>query len=92
MAAHRTPEHPIAASISTRARRLGTLRSFLRFATHEEWLPGNLGATIDVPKLLERLPKPLPAHDRDQLLEALPNDTLAQLQRSSQTTVRTGPR
>jgi hypothetical protein len=35
------------------------LRSFLRFAAREEWLPGDLGTTIDVPKLPERLPKPL---------------------------------
>jgi site-specific recombinase XerD len=31
-----------------------------------------------VPKLPERLPKPLEAHDRNQLLEALPRDTLGQ--------------
>jgi site-specific recombinase XerD len=38
---------------------LVALRSFLRFAAREEWLPGDLGTTIDVPKLPERLPKPL---------------------------------
>ncbi|MBA2472071.1 MAG: tyrosine-type recombinase/integrase [Pseudonocardiales bacterium] len=65
-------------AISTRSRRLVALRSFLRFAAREQWLPGDLGATIDVPKLPERLPKPLEATDRDQLLEALPHDTLAQ--------------
>ncbi|HZE02833.1 MAG TPA: tyrosine-type recombinase/integrase [Pseudonocardiaceae bacterium] len=54
------------------------LRSFLRFAAREQWLPGDLGATIDVPKLPERLPKLLEATDRDQLLDALPHDTLAQ--------------
>jgi integrase/recombinase XerD len=65
-------------AISTRARRLVALRSFLRFAAREDWLPGDLGATLDVPKLPERLPKPLEPSDRDQLLEALPHDTLAQ--------------
>ena len=65
-------------AISTRSRRLVALRSFLRFAAREEWLPGDLGATIDVPKLPERLPKPLEATDRDQLLDTLPQDTLAQ--------------
>src|SRR5256714_6595440 len=65
-------------AVSTRARRLVALRSFLRFAAREEWLPGDLGATIDVPKLPERLPKPLEPNDLDQLLEALPNDTLPQ--------------
>ncbi|MGH3670158.1 MAG: tyrosine-type recombinase/integrase, partial [Pseudonocardiaceae bacterium] len=38
-------------AISTRSRRLVALRSFLRFAAREEWLPGDLGATIDVPTL-----------------------------------------
>jgi integrase/recombinase XerD len=63
-------------AISTRSRRLVALGSFLRFAAREEWLPGDLGTTIDVPKLPERLPKPLEAGDRDQLLAALPHDTL----------------
>jgi site-specific recombinase XerD len=63
-------------AISTRSRRLVALRSFLRFAAWEEWLPGDLGTGIDVPKLPERLPKPLEAGDRDQLLAALPHDTL----------------
>src|SRR5205085_6511835 len=64
-------------AVSTRARRLVALRSFLRFAAREDWLHGDLGATLDVPKLPERLPKPLEPTDRDQLLEALPDDTLA---------------
>lgn len=66
-------------AVSTRARRLVALRSFLRFAAREEWLPGDLGAGVDVPKLPERLPKPLADDDRDLLLEALPAGTLPQL-------------
>jgi integrase/recombinase XerD len=66
-------------AISSRSRRLVGLRSFLRFAAREEWLPGDLGTTIDVPKLPERLPKPLEAGDRNQLLEALPHDTLPEM-------------
>jgi site-specific recombinase XerD len=66
-------------AISTRSRRLVALRSFLRFAAREEWLPGDLGTTIDVPKLPERLPKPLEAGDRDQLLAALPHGTLPEM-------------
>ena len=61
---------------STRARRLVALRSFLHFAAREEWLAGDLGSTIDVPKLPERLPKPLTDDARDVLLEALPCETL----------------
>lgn len=66
-------------AVSTRARRLVALRSFLRFCAREEWLPGDLGATIDVPRLPDRLPKPLDADDRDQLLEVLPAETLEEL-------------
>ena len=65
-------------AIATRCRRLVALRSFLRFAAREEWLPGDLGSTLDVPTLPGRLPKPLETGDRNRLLEALPNDTLAQ--------------
>jgi len=66
-------------AVSTRARRLVALRSFLRFAAREEWLPGDLGAGIDVPKLPERLPRPLADDARDLLLEALPAQTLQQM-------------
>ena len=65
-------------AVSTRARRLVALRSFLRFAAREEWLPGDLGTGIDVPKLPERLPKPLADGERDLLLEDLPAQTLPQ--------------
>jgi integrase/recombinase XerD len=66
-------------AVSTRARRLVALRSFLRFAAREEWLPGDLGAGIDVPKLPERLPRPLADDERDLLLGALPAETLPQM-------------
>lgn len=49
----------------------------MRFAARENWLPGDLGPTLNVPKLPERLPKPLEPGDRDQLLDALPHDTVA---------------
>lgn len=65
-------------AVSTRARRLVALRSFLRFAAREEWLSGSLGQAIDVPKLPERLPKPLADDARDLLLDALPAETLQQ--------------
>jgi integrase/recombinase XerD len=64
-------------AISTRARRLVALRSFLRFAAREEWLAGDLGAVIDVPKLPDRLPKPLEAGDLETLLDGMPSDTPA---------------
>ena len=65
-------------AVATRHRRLVTLRSFLRFAAREEWLAGDLGTTIDLPGLPERLPKPLEAATRDRLLDALPRRTLAE--------------
>ena len=64
--------------MATRTRRLVSLRSFLRFSAREEWLPGDLGTTIDLPRLPERLPKPLEADDRDRLLRALPAGTVAE--------------
>ena len=73
---HRRAAGPLA--VATRARRLVSLRSFLRFSAREEWLPGDLGTTIDLPRLPERLPKPLEADDRDRLLRALPAGTVAE--------------
>ena len=73
---HRRTAGPLA--VATRTRRLVSLRSFLRFSAREEWLPGDLGTTIDLPRLPERLPKPLEADDRDRLLRALPAGTVAE--------------
>lgn len=43
------------------------LRSFLRFCAREEWTPGDLGVTIDLPKLPKRLPKPLQADELERV-------------------------
>ena len=61
---------------ATRTRRLVSLRSFLRFAAREEWLISDLGATIDLPKLAERLPKPLENAAREKLHAALGGDSV----------------
>ena len=53
-----------------------SLRSFLRFAAREEWLHGDLGGTIDLPKLAERLPKPLEDAAREKLHRALGGTTI----------------
>lgn len=55
----RGPGRTVALSAPTRHRRLVALRSFLKFCAREEWTPGDLGVTIDLPKLPRRLPKPL---------------------------------
>jgi len=60
-----------------RHRLLVSVRSFLSFAARERWLPGDLGAVIDLPKLPERLPKPLEEDTRERLMAALPHSTLA---------------
>ncbi len=54
-------------SAPTRHRRLVALRSFLKFCAREEWTPGDLGVTIDLPKLPRRLPKPLNPAELDRV-------------------------
>jgi site-specific recombinase XerD len=63
-------------SPATRQRRLIALRMFLRFAQREEWLTADLASTVDLPRLAERLPKPLEDYDRGRLIEFLGADTL----------------
>jgi integrase/recombinase XerD len=72
----RTPAGPRPHSPATRQRRLVSLRSFLRFASLEEWTSRDLAASIDLPKLPERLPKPLEASDRERLVQSLPSESL----------------
>lgn len=55
----RGPQRPVPLSAATRHRRLVALRSFLKFCAREQWTPGDLGVSIDLPKLPRRLPKPL---------------------------------
>lgn len=66
--------HPLAAA--TRKRRLIALRSFLRFAQRERWIVADLASTVDLPKLPERLPKPLENDDRERLVAGLTASTL----------------
>ena len=57
----------VVVSAATRHRRLVALRSFLKFCAREEWSPGDLGVTIDLPKLPRRLPKPLSSAELDRV-------------------------
>jgi site-specific recombinase XerD len=50
-----------------RRRRLVALRSFLRYCAREDWTPGDLGVTIDLPKLPRRRPKPLTDPELDRM-------------------------
>jgi integrase/recombinase XerD len=70
----RGPQRTIPLSAATRHRRLVALRSFLKFCAREEWTPGDLGVTIDLPKLPRRLPKPL-QDDELARITADPGDT-----------------
>lgn len=58
-------------SPQTRHRRLVALRAFLRFCAREEWTPGDLGVTIDLPKLPKHLPKPLEAAELERVTAEL---------------------
>lgn len=58
---------------ATRHRRLVALRSLLRFCAREEWTTGDLGVTIDLPKLPARLPKPLEDEDLVKVLAEPPS-------------------
>ena len=57
----------VALAAATRHRRLVALRSLLKFCAREEWSPGDLGVTIDLPKLPRRLPKPLDAGELERM-------------------------
>ncbi len=65
---------PLAAG--TRRRRLIALRTFLRFCRREEWLHQDLASGIDLPRLPERLPKPLEAAARERLVASLTASSL----------------
>jgi site-specific recombinase XerD len=49
-----------------------------RFASLEEWTSRDLAAAIDLPKLPQRLPKPLEDGDRERLVHDLPARKLAE--------------
>ncbi len=55
----RRSDRGVVLSAPTRHRRLVALRSFMKFCAREEWTPGDLGVTIDLPNVPRRLPKPL---------------------------------
>ena len=64
---------------ATRKRRLIALRSFLRFCQREEWLRTDLASTVDLPRLPERLPKPLEDDARERLVASLTASTLGEM-------------
>ena len=69
----RAPGRTAPLSAPTRHRHLVALRSFLKFCAREQWSPGDLGVTIDLPQIPRRLPKPL-AHDELARMTPLAGD------------------
>jgi site-specific recombinase XerD len=63
---------------ATRRRRLIALRTFLRFCRREEWIDQDLASGIDLPRLPERLPKPLEDTARERLVASLTASSLAE--------------
>jgi site-specific recombinase XerD len=63
---------------ATRARALVAVRSWLRWLAREELLPNDLSNGITVPRLDQRLPKPLPPEELARLLAGLPSETALQ--------------
>jgi site-specific recombinase XerD len=64
-------------SPASRARALVAVRSWLRWAAREGLIPNDLSNGITLPKLEQRLPKPIDPDELVRLLGALPTDTLA---------------
>ena len=62
-------------SPASRARALVAIRSWLRWLAREELVEKDLSNGITLPKLTERLPKPIEPGELTRLLAALPRDT-----------------
>jgi site-specific recombinase XerD len=63
-------------SPASRARALVAIRSWLRWLAREKLVESDLSNGITLPKLEQRLPKPLPADELARLLRSLPSETL----------------
>jgi integrase/recombinase XerD len=63
----------------TRARVLGTLRTFLGFAYDEGWTAKELGRQVTLPRFVMGDPHPIPTKDVNRLLKALPKTNLREL-------------
>jgi site-specific recombinase XerD len=60
---------------ASRARALVAVRSWLRWLSHEKLVESDLSNGITLPKLEQRLPKPMAPDELARLLEALPSKT-----------------
>lgn len=62
-------------SPASRSRALVAIRSWLRWLARERLVENDLSNGITLPKLEQRLPKPLPADELARLLRSLPSET-----------------
>jgi site-specific recombinase XerD len=62
-------------SAASRQRALVAVRSWLRWLAKEELLPKDLSNKVTLPRVEQRLPKPLPADELIRLLASLPSET-----------------
>ncbi|MDQ6772803.1 MAG: tyrosine-type recombinase/integrase [Candidatus Dormibacteraeota bacterium] len=66
-------------SPASRARALVAVRSWLRWLAREGLVEQDLSNRITLPRLEQRLPKPLPADELAELLRSLPADTMIEM-------------
>ncbi len=62
-------------SPASRARALVAIRSWLRWLAHEELVEVDLSNAVTLPRLEQRLPRPLPPEELARLLRSLPSET-----------------
>jgi len=63
-------------SPASRARALVAVRSWLRWLAREKLVPTDLSSSVTLPKVEQRLPKPMPADELARLLASMPGETL----------------
>ena len=63
-------------SPASRARALVAIRSWLRWLAHEKLVAADLSNAVTLPKLEQRLPKPMSADELARLLVSMPGETL----------------
>ena len=66
-------------SAASRQRALVAIRSWLRWLAHEQLVPQDLSNRITLPKVEQRLPKPLPPEELAHLLASLPRGSPREL-------------
>lgn len=66
-------------SPASRQRALVAIRSWLRWLAREQLVPQDLSNRVTLPKVEQRLPKPLPPEELARLLASLPHESIREL-------------